>query len=52
LWEQAAFLGALLLLPLLLSAVMSDFASRAAATALLGAGAGLVIWGGRVRDGV
>jgi hypothetical protein len=52
LWEQAAFLGALLLLPLLLSAVLSDFASRAAATALLGAGAGLVIWGGRVREGV
>jgi len=51
LWEQAAFLVALLLLPLLLSTVLSDFASRAAATALLGAGAGLVIWGGRVRDG-
>jgi hypothetical protein len=52
LWEQAAFLAALLLLPLLLSVILSDFASRAAATALLGAGAGLVIWGGRVREGV
>jgi hypothetical protein len=52
LWEQAAFLAALLLLPLLLSIILSDFASRAAATALLGAGAGLVIWGGRVREGV
>lgn len=51
LWEQAAFLVALLLLPLLLSTVLPDFASRAAATALLGAGAGLVIWGGRVREG-
>jgi hypothetical protein len=49
-WEQAAFLAALLLLPLLLSTVLSDFASRAAATALLGAGAGLVVWGGRVRE--
>jgi len=50
LWEQGAFLTALLLLPLLLSTVLPDFASRAAATALLGAGAGLVIWGGRVRE--
>ena len=50
LWEQGAFLAALLLLPLLLSTILSDFASRAAATALLGAGAGLVIWGGRVRE--
>ena len=49
LWEQASFLAALLLLPLLLSAVLSDFASRAAATALLGAGSGLVVWGARVR---
>ncbi|GAB7324797.1 hypothetical protein MBLNU13_g08639t1 [Cladosporium sp. NU13] len=49
LWEQASFLAALLLLPLLLSTVLSDFASRAAATALLGAGAGLVLWGARVR---
>ena len=49
--EQVAFLAALLLLPLLLSTILSDFASRAAATALLGAGAGLVIWGGRVREG-
>lgn len=49
LWEQASFLAALLLLPLLLSTVLPDFASRAAATALLGAGAGLVVWGARVR---
>lgn len=49
LWEQACFLAALLLLPLLLSTVLPDFASRAAATALLGAGAGLVVWGARVR---
>jgi hypothetical protein len=49
LWEQASFLAALLLLPLLLSAVLPDFGSRAAATALLGAGAGLVVWGARVR---
>jgi hypothetical protein len=49
LWEQATFLAALLLLPLLLSTVLPDFASRAAATALLGAGAGLVVWGARVR---
>jgi hypothetical protein len=52
LWEQASFLAALLLLPLLLSTVLSDFASRAAATALLGAGAGLVVWGARVRGRV
>jgi hypothetical protein len=49
LWEQASFLAALLLLPLLLSAVLPDFGSRAAATALLGAGAGLVVWGARFR---
>jgi hypothetical protein len=49
LWEQASFLAALLLLPLLLSTILPDFASRAAATALLGAGAGLVVWGTRVR---
>lgn len=49
LWEQASFLAALLLLPLLLSTVLPDFASRAAATALLGAGTGLVVWGARVR---
>lgn len=49
LWEQSSFLAALLLLPLLLSTVLPDFASRAAATALLGAGAGLVVWGARVR---
>jgi hypothetical protein len=49
LWEQASFLAALLLLPLLLSTVLPDFATRAAATALLGAGAGLVVWGARVR---
>lgn len=48
-WEQASFLAALLLLPLLLSTILPDFASRAAATALLGAGAGLVVWGARVR---
>ncbi|KAM0704293.1 hypothetical protein Q7P35_008526 [Cladosporium inversicolor] len=52
LWEQASFLAALLLLPLLLSTVLPDFASRAAATALLGAGAGLVVWGARVRGRV
>ncbi|KAM0717975.1 hypothetical protein Q7P37_006307 [Cladosporium fusiforme] len=50
LWEQTLFLAALLLLPLLLSTILPDFASRAAATALLGAGAGLVVWGARVRD--
>lgn len=49
--EQILFLTALLLLPLLLSAVLPDFASRAAATALLGAGAGLVVWGARLRGG-
>ena len=49
LWEQVAFLLALLLLPLLLSAVLPDFASRAAATALLGAGAGFVVWAARIR---
>lgn len=49
LWEQVCFLVALLLLPLLISAVLPDFASRAAATALLGAGAGLVVWGARIR---
>lgn len=49
LWEQASFLVALLLLPLLLSTILPDFASRAAATALLGAGAGFVVWGARVR---
>jgi hypothetical protein len=47
--EQVSFLAALLLLPLVLSAVLPDFASRAAATALLGAGAGLVVWGARIR---
>ena len=52
LWEQSSFLAALLLLPLLLSTVLPDFASRAAATALLGAGAGLVVWGARVRGRV
>lgn len=48
-WEQTAFLAALLLLPLLLPTLLPDLASRAAATALLGAGAGLVIWGSRLR---
>lgn len=48
-WEQVSFVAALLLLPLLLSVVLPDVASRAAATALLGVGAGLVFWGARVR---
>ncbi|KAL1586045.1 hypothetical protein WHR41_04807 [Cladosporium halotolerans] len=49
LWEQTAFLAALLVLPLVISVALPDLGARVAATGLLGAGAGLVVWGARVR---